>query len=320
MDLWTIDTTVNPKTQVQTYFKMDKRIPIPRNNVAVAGYGYMKNTGSLDAGNGHGIGILGEAEDDAGGLHFLIGTEGKVTGRSSGVNFYYAGVSYARFINSVNLSFLVGHMIQREITANGSTPLAQGNSYGLWIKDIVGGATNYGAYIEDQTGGSVDVGLALAGADNICLWVGSGADNVDAANGITFGASFDTDLYRGAANLLATSGYFYPLKGIYPRIGTTTDTGTLTINADLTDQYNVTALAQAMQIANMTGTPLDGQRIRVRIKSAASQNLTYGSTFRGSTDIALPATTTGSGKTDYLEFVYNAADTKWDLARKTFGA
>uniref|UniRef100_A0A6M3JLY5 Uncharacterized protein n=1 Tax=viral metagenome TaxID=1070528 RepID=A0A6M3JLY5_9ZZZZ len=70
-------------------------------------------------------------------------------------------------------------------------------------------ATNYGIYIGDQTGGTTaDYGVAIAGADTAALWLGSGADNTDAANGIMFGSSKDTNLYRSAANTLKTDDAF----------------------------------------------------------------------------------------------------------------
>lgn len=65
--------------------------------------------------------------------------------------------------------------------------------------------TNYGILVQDQTGSNTaDYGIAIEGADTYALWLGSGADNTDAANGITFGLSGDTNLYRSAASVLRT--------------------------------------------------------------------------------------------------------------------
>jgi hypothetical protein len=68
--------------------------------------------------------------------------------------------------------------------------------------------TNYGLFVADQTAGSSDYGLTIAGADTQVLWLSSGADNTDAANGIAFGSSRDTNLYRSAANTLKTDDAF----------------------------------------------------------------------------------------------------------------
>ena len=62
--------------------------------------------------------------------------------------------------------------------------------------------SQYGLYIDDQTSGGSDYGIAIEGADTQALWISSAADNTDAANGIAFGASRDTQLYRGSADRL----------------------------------------------------------------------------------------------------------------------
>ena len=82
-----------------------------------------------------------------------------------------------------------------------------GARYGLYVATTSGGGllTNqYGIYIADQTSGTNDYGLAIAGADTQVLWLSSGTDSTDAANGIAFGSSRDTNLYRSAANTLTT--------------------------------------------------------------------------------------------------------------------
>ncbi len=82
------------------------------------------------------------------------------------------------------------------------------NAYGIHIQNPTSTGTivnNHGLYIQDQTGGDTnDYGITIAGADTQVLWLSSGADNTDAANGIAFGASRDTNLYRSAADTLKT--------------------------------------------------------------------------------------------------------------------
>ena len=84
-------------------------------------------------------------------------------------------------------------------------------------------------------------------------------------------------------------------------------------------QYNVTALAVAATIAAPTGTPVDGQKLMLRIKdNGTARALTWTTTsgaYRaiGST---LPTTTT-AGKLMYIGCVYNAIDTFWDVVGVT---
>jgi hypothetical protein len=118
---------------------------------------------------------------------------------------------------------------------------------------------------------------------------------------------------------IASATVTFTNKRITLRIATLTDAATVTPNVDDYDGGLLATLSQATQIANPTGTPTDFQRYILRIKSTASRGLTWGSEFRGSTDLALPSATSGSSLTDYFVFVRNAADSKWDLAGKTFG-
>jgi hypothetical protein len=102
-------------------------------------------------------------------------------------------------------------------------------------------------------------------------------------------------------------------KRITKRVVTLTDAASITPNADTTDVGLLTTLSQNSAINNPSGTPTDGQMLVLRIKSTSSRTLTWGAQFRGSTDMALPASTTGSSLTDYFGFIFNSADTKWDL-------
>lgn len=111
-----------------------------------------------------------------------------------------AGSSYAGTVSELRGANL------RTRTLNVSTAVT--NSYTIFANNplITAGSitNNYGLYIADQTSGTNDYGIAILGADTQALWVGSGANNTDAANGIAFGSSRDTNLYRSAADTLRT--------------------------------------------------------------------------------------------------------------------
>lgn len=105
-------------------------------------------------------------------------------------------------------------------------------------------------------------------------------------------------------------------KRINPRIVTaasyTTDTGTA-LDVSTCDEFDVTAQAGALKLNNPSGSPVNGQKLIVRIKdNGTAQNLTYDTQFRASSDLALPNTTV-LGKTLYMGFMFNATDTKFDL-------
>lgn len=93
---------------------------------------------------------------------------------------------------------------------------------------------------------------------------------------------------------------------------TAADTATLTVDADATDMSVLTAQAQALTIANPTGTPTQGQKLIIRIKdNGTARAISYGTQYRALGN-SLPSTTVIS-KTLYLGVIYNSTDTKWDL-------
>jgi hypothetical protein len=102
-------------------------------------------------------------------------------------------------------------------------------------------------------------------------------------------------------------------KRITNRINTIASSATPTPNGDTTDLYTITALAEEATIGAPTGTPTNGQVLKIRIKdNGTARVLNWNAIYRASSDLALPATTVLS-KTLYLGFIYNSTDTKWDL-------
>lgn len=90
----------------------------------------------------------------------------------------------------------------------------------------------------------------------------------------------------------------------------TTDTGT-SLSVATCDLFVVTAQAGALKFNNPGGTPVQGQKLMVRIKDdGTARALTYDTQFRA-LGTALPTTTVIS-KTLYIGFIYNSTDTKWD--------
>jgi hypothetical protein len=99
-----------------------------------------------------------------------------------------------------------------------------------------------------------------------------------------------------------------------PTTTTTTSTATLTPDISAGDTFTITAQAAALSVANPTGTPVNGQKMIIRIKdNGTARAITWsGTQYRASTDLSLP-TTTVINKTMYLGFIWNSTDSKWDL-------
>jgi hypothetical protein len=80
-----------------------------------------------------------------------------------------------------------------------------------------------------------------------------------------------------------------------------------------TDLYNITALATAPTFGAPSGAPADGQGLIIRVKdNGTARLLAFNAIYRASSDLPMPTTTIIS-KTLYMGFIYNSADTKWDL-------
>lgn len=96
---------------------------------------------------------------------------------------------------------------------------------------------------------------------------------------------------------------------INPRVVLTTDDATAVIDVDITDEYVLTAVANATTFT-VAGTPVDGQKLIVRFKDAGvAKALTWtGFTSRGAT---LP-TTTVAGKWHNVGLKYNLTATTFD--------
>lgn len=166
-----------------------------------------------------------------------------------------------------------------------------------------------------------------------------GANTPAGDSGLVYNKTTDTltilgnlELGHATANTLSASGGVLSIEGLViptvsstntitnkrnqPRIVSassyTTDTGT-SLDVSTTDIFVITAQAGALLFNNPSGTPVQGEKLIIRIKdNGTARALTYGSQFRASSDLALP-TTTVLGKTLYMGFIYNSTDTKWDL-------
>jgi len=76
--------------------------------------------------------------------------------------------------------------------------------------------------------------------------------------------------------------------------------------------FTVTALAEGATFAAPSGTPANGNRLVIRIKdNGTARSLAWNAIYRAM-EFALPDTTVVD-KTMYLGFIYNSADSKWDM-------
>jgi len=99
-------------------------------------------------------------------------------------------------------------------------------------------------------------------------------------------------------------------KRITRRYGSTTSSGTPTINTNNVDLYELTAQAADITsfTANLSGTPVNGDLLRIIITGTGSHNITWGTSFESSS-VTLPATL--STTTQDIGFRWNSGTSKW---------
>jgi len=79
-----------------------------------------------------------------------------------------------------------------------------------------------------------------------------------------------------------------------------------------TNEYYLTALAAAAEFAAPSGTPVDGNVLRIRVlDDGTGRGLTWNAIYLGVSG-TLPSTTTAS-KYMYIGFIYSSADSKWHM-------
>lgn len=91
--------------------------------------------------------------------------------------------------------------------------------------------------------------------------------------------------------------------------------GTFNIDCDLWDQFNIIGITGAIGIGQPLGSPVDGQKLMIRVKdNGAAQYVGWNTSPGGFRRIGtvLPSATV-PGKTLYIGSIYNTADGYWDV-------
>lgn len=103
---------------------------------------------------------------------------------------------------------------------------------------------------------------------------------------------------------------------------TLTDAATISVDASLGNYFTVT-LGGNRTLGSPTNVPISGftQKITFRVKQdgTGSRTLAYNAVYRFSNTIPSPTLSTTASAIDYLHFVYNVADTKWDCTGYQLG-
>ena len=163
-------------------------------------------------------------------------------------------------------------------------------------------------------GGLNDTGFRNDTGNMLFSTGGSAAEKmrITSAGGVSIGTTTDA----GATNLLVAgnitaSGNINNTR-INPRVlASTANSATPTLNTDNYDMMVITGQSVAITnfSTNLTGTPVNGQKLWIAITGTGAIAITWGTSFESST-VTLPSTTVTTARLD-VGFVWNVATSKW---------
>jgi hypothetical protein len=177
------------------------------------------------------------------------------------------------------------------------------------------GVATAAAAASNTTGGLVTQPGTLA-ANALLLGGGSGTgvSSTTTGTGVVTALGNNANATGGFATINGTATLTN--KRIDPRTSTSAATATLTPDISAFDQYNLTAQDQALTVAAPTGTPVDGNKLILRIlDNGTARAITWNATYTAIGTI-LP-TTTVINKMLYVGCIYNSTNTRWDVVAVT---
>jgi hypothetical protein len=159
-------------------------------------------------------------------------------------------------------------------------------------------------------------------------WPTFNQNTTGSAATLTTSRTFQTDLASTtAAGFTGAANNIHGVTGILPianggtgtttgsgnvRVGTIASTATPSIDCGLYDQYNITAQTVTITGFTITGTPFDGQKLTIRIKSDTSNHAITGwGTSIISSGVAYLPSIIYASKTHLVGLLYDSIATKW---------
>lgn len=126
----------------------------------------------------------------------------------------------------------------------------------------------------------------------------------------------------GSLSAMNYSGGTISTSRINPRVVAASGTnGTFTINSDTTDVFTALGLTGSVLFAAPSGTPVDGQKLLIRIRddNTGTRALTWTTTSGGFRVVGttLPSSTVILNKLTYVGCIYNSTDVFWDVVAVT---
>lgn len=269
-----------------------------------------------------------------------IGKSGTVTTTSvASANGFAGTVATADTTPAITLSTSITGVLKGNGTAlsaaTSGTDYAPGTS--ALTTGIVKSTTSTGALTIATSGtdyapgtSALATGIVKSATSTGALTIAtSGTDYAPGTSALTTGIVKSTTSTGALTIATAGTDYVTPTgtetltnKTITSRVvASTADTTPVAINSGTTDMATLiyTTAATTVTFSAPSGSPVNGQKLIIRIRTTNVQTLAWNAVFAGGTSTSLPTASSGSSKFDYFGFIYNDTVSKWQLIGTAFG-
>jgi hypothetical protein len=224
------------------------------------------------------------------------------------------------------MALVVKDRVKETTTTTGTGTVTLGGAvFGYQAFSVIGDANTTFYAIVDVSVGAWEVGIGTYTSSGTTLSRTTVLESSNAGSLVSFGAGSkdvfctypaERAVYGNATGNIDYTGSISATAGFIPRVVAASGTsGSLTIAGDTTDVYKAEGLTGAITLLTPSGTPVDGQKLIIRLEdNGTGRGITWTTSagaFRA-VGVTLPITTTAS-KVTYVGCMYNSTDGFWDV-------